>query len=148
MKKTIITLAMGILFGGVFLTICGQSIRHTMKQLKPDHYLPPVPSYPAKDSSSEYGSFKQQALLKISENEHVLVVLHSEIACTDKLLKAKYFNLLLELRHENMRLKNRVLEYQELDLHNWMTFEHNFTEDIDQLTGVIRNFQLTREMLL
>ena len=139
---------MGILFGGVFLTICGQSIRHTMKQFRPDYYLPPAPVLPIKDSSSEYSAFKQLALVKLIENEHVLIILHSEIACTDKLLKAKYFNFLLELRHKNIRLKNRVLGYKELNLHNWTAFEHNFTEDIDQLTGVIRNFQLTKEMLL
>ena len=100
-----------------------------------------------KDSSSAYAPFKHQAMIHLMANERMLIRLNVQID-SGRQVKARYFNLLIDLRLRNDDLKSRILEYRQGKMDNWVLFEHNFTEDMDQLGNTITNFSLSEEMMI
>jgi hypothetical protein len=139
---------MVILFSGVLLVFCGQTarVKKTQHLSLPDSL--PVHKLYEPDSASSYEAFRQTTLLKLRSNEEALLHLHAEIGNSGKQENAKYFSVLLVLRHRNNALRSRVTEYRECDQHNWVAFEQDFLSDMEQLNRVIVNLQLAKEILV
>src|SRR5688572_21152528 len=98
MRKMIITFSMGLFFGVVFLSICGQGLRHTAMQHGSDYSLQPISAVAVKNSAPEYEDFKQKMLVVLRDNERMLIRLHAEIHCGSKQIKATHLSLLIKLR--------------------------------------------------
>jgi hypothetical protein len=146
-KKTIITCGIMILFSGVLLIFCGQRSRFTKLPFFFQTDSQPVHKHEP-DSASAYEAFKELILLKVSDNEKALLRLHAEIGNSSKQVKAKYFSVLLNLRHRNYALKTSVAGYREYDQNNRVVFERTLLSDMDQLDHSIMNFWLPKEIMI
>ena len=136
----------GILLGVMFLTFNAKELPPTVLQLKAEYYFHPEHWFAERDSSSEYGEFKQNALHTLIVNERALIGLHKEIHSAGEKIDAKYFYMLFEFRLQNNVLRNRVLDYHEHQQHNWAAFEDAFIKDANNLTHAIGRLPPSTEM--
>jgi septal ring factor EnvC (AmiA/AmiB activator) len=86
------------------------------------------------DSSADYIKFKEEADMKLKENDRKIADLKEKLKKERKETREKYDKQIEELDQKNTTLKTRVKEYKkEEDKTRWESFKDSFNKDMDDL---------------
>ncbi len=83
-----------------------------------------------KDSVQE---FRSKSDRKISENEKIISDFKAKIANAEKVTRARYEKLAVDLEQKNKEMKKKLDEFNEEGKVKWQSFKREFNRDMDRL---------------
>ncbi|MEJ2615930.1 MAG: hypothetical protein P8Z35_13305 [Ignavibacteriaceae bacterium] len=87
----------------------------------------------------EWQQFKNEAELKISDNEKRINDFKAEIQKTSTKFKSKYANRVLTLEQKNIELKKMINNYTYTGKDNWKEFKQAFSNNIDSVGNALND---------
>lgn len=146
MKNKYVSLAIIMLIAGFVLTGCDKSpeqkvddAANTVKQANQD----------LKDTQAQYEKewqqFKNEAEMKINNNEKRLDEFKAEMKKTSTNFKAKYENKVLTLEQKNIELKKKLNDYKYQGKDNWDEFKVGFNSDMDSVESALKDIFLKKD---
>ncbi|MBU1101902.1 MAG: hypothetical protein KKA84_16000 [Bacteroidetes bacterium] len=124
----VIVLILGILFAGA----CNENKEDLIKAAQEGIQQA---SQDLKDAHAEYDKdwqkFKNDAELKILDNERKIAEFKVEIKTAGKKFKVKYEKQVAILEQKNIDLKKKISEYKYEGKNKWEEFKKEFNDDVD-----------------
>ena len=138
MKNTIRTLSMiaTLIFAG--LTAFGQQNKKAEKARKDEATAQNNLRLAKIDSAADFQKFKEQAEMKISENEKRIIELKTNKIIKSKEANIKYDNKVLALELKNEELKKKIVEADDTKTDMWSSFKTMFNNDMEKLGEAIK----------
>ncbi|MGE0638518.1 MAG: hypothetical protein AB7P01_18905 [Bacteroidia bacterium] len=141
MKKTIYTLSIATLLGGIIFTSCQsseqkqdaaeekvQDAKEDLKEARKDANAEAQKTA----TSEEWTTFRNESQEKIWANEKHIAELKVKMNKPGKLLDAAYAKKIDSLEEKNRALKRRMDAYEKSQS-DWETFKREFNHDMDEL---------------
>lgn len=85
------------------------------------------------DSASDYKKFKEDAELKIAENQKKIESLKEKKQADNKITKDDYDKKVMALEEKNTALKLKVKEADNTKTSRWTSFKKEFNRDLDEI---------------
>jgi hypothetical protein len=137
MKKTIFTIAITMIVGGIIITGCQSSETKVENAQEKVQFAKDKLNeanqeldQATKDSIQQY---RKENLQKLNAHEKSIADFKSRIATKKKENRAEYEKELLRIEEKNTDLKKRLDEYKEEGRDRWDIFKSEFSREMDQL---------------
>lgn len=153
MKKTILSLAVIVLFAGTITTAFAQEPDKASEKARQDLIEAQKDVADSKqdliqaqrDSVAEYRQFKKETEEKIKSNEKSIAILKVNLSEVNETKKAAYQKSVGELEQKNTELKKKLVDYKYENQSDWDIFKMKFNEELNSLTKSIKNFTTGNE---
>lgn len=150
MKKTIFTLSIATLLGGIIFTSCQsseqkqdaaeekvQDAKEDLKEARKDANAEAQKTATAE----EWTTFRNESQEKIWANEKHIDELKVKMNKPGKLLDAAYAKKIDSLEEKNRELKRRMDAYEKSHS-DWETFKREFNHDMDELGSALKDLSV------
>ena len=139
MKKTILAIAITGVMTIFNLTVFAQENKKAAEARKDVAEAKQDLREAKMDSAADYQKFKNEAEVRIAENQKEIAILKTKKIKEGKEVKQKYDKKVLSLEQKNNKLEKEIRESEHTKSNMWSSFKREFNHDMDELGQAIKD---------